>query len=295
MANQKKKRNHWVPQSYLRAFAADAGRKTIWRFSKEAGDPELKPIRNVAVSFYLYAPQGQQGHDYRFEEKLATLEQCFGTPFWAETTTGFIDLGNDTVRKTLSLLAAVMYLRNPLNLKMTKALHRTLVDQYSQLSELPDELEIAGRWHKVDKASWPAYRDANDDDIKRMWLRQVGSATWYAEHLMRMRWAVLLADEPVFVTSDNPVVVLHPSLQFKGLRDPETTVTFPLSPTRMLVMDNRHREPEGQYYPLKGNAGGVNVLLWRNAIEYLFSPRHPDDVCAEMCANAEEIDFGISK
>jgi len=59
---QKAKRNHWVAQSYLRAFAADGDRRQkIWRFSKEGGAPELKPIENVAVRFHLYAPKRADG------------------------------------------------------------------------------------------------------------------------------------------------------------------------------------------------------------------------------------------
>ena len=45
MSGQKKKRNHWVSQAYLRPF------------SKNEGQPRLRPIRNVAVGFYLYAPR----------------------------------------------------------------------------------------------------------------------------------------------------------------------------------------------------------------------------------------------
>lgn len=56
MAGQITKRCHWVSQSYLRAFAADDARQKIWRFSKNQGEPELKPIRKVAVRHHLYAP-----------------------------------------------------------------------------------------------------------------------------------------------------------------------------------------------------------------------------------------------
>jgi hypothetical protein len=54
---QKRKRTHWVSQSYLRLFAADADeRQKTWRFSKDNGEPELKPIAKVAVRHYLYVP-----------------------------------------------------------------------------------------------------------------------------------------------------------------------------------------------------------------------------------------------
>jgi hypothetical protein len=95
----------------------------------------------------------------------------------------------------------------------------------------------------------------------------------------------------VFITSDNPVMIVHPSLKFRGLKTPETTVTFPLSPTRILIMDNRLGEPDAQYYPLRQGPGSLNGLIWRNAIEHMFAPRHPAFICGEMLADAELTGF----
>jgi hypothetical protein len=71
---------------------------------------------------------------------------------------------------------------------------------------------------------------------------------------MAMRWSMLWAAEPVFITTDNPVVFLDPSLKFRGINNPETSIIFPISPNRVLCMDHRHHEPANQYYPLKGYA-----------------------------------------
>lgn len=293
MARQKRKKNHWVAQSYLRAFAADpADPRKIWTLSRTGGEPELKPIEKVAVRFYLYAPVGPAGRDYQFEEKLSSLEQLFGLRGWAENASGFVDLRDSSMRKGLALLTAVMYLRNPLRLAVTHDTHRSLVDFYSHHRERPKAIEIKGQRYALDTTDWPAYRDATDDDIKRMWLEQVGSAVWLAEIMMGMRWAVQFSETPVFITTDNPVTVVHPSLRFRGFRNPETAVIFPLSPTRVLVMDNRHAEPDGQYYRVRKSAPNVNTVLWRESIDRMFSSRHPDHVCAEMLQDAERRGFG---
>jgi hypothetical protein len=289
---QKKKRNHWVPQSYLRHFAADADRRKLWVLKRESNDEsELRPIKKVATEFYLYAPRGPNGRDYSFEDKLASIEQMFGGRFWELVTTDYIDLCDNTTRKALALLVAVMYLRNPVYLERMRALHQQIVSLYSQFPDLPNAVEIAGKTYELDKDSWPSYSNASDDDIKRMWLDDVGSATWLAEILMGMRWAILLSEEPVFITTDNPVVTLHPSHGFRGIKNPETSVVFPLSPTRVLHIDNRMSEPDGHYYPLRGSAGSLNGLLWRCAINAMFSSRHTDYVCAEICADAEQQGF----
>ena len=284
---QKKKRNHWVPQSYLRSFAADPERKRIWTFGKEGGDPELKPIKKVAVKFYLYAPNGPHGRDYSFEDKLASLEELFGEPYWKAVSDGFVDLGSESVRKGLSLLTAVMWLRNPTHLAIMHDIHREIVDFYSQVPELPDAVEINGVVHAIDKESWPGYRDASTDDIKRMWLDEVGAAVRLAKMLMDMRWSVIFAETPAFITTDNPVAPVHPSLRFRGVTNSATSILFPLSPTQLLCLDNRHHEPGNQYYPLKASPGPLNGLLWRYAINAMFSSRHTNEVCAELCADAE--------
>jgi len=288
---QKIKRNHWVPQSYLKAFAADADkREKIWRFGKAGGDPELKPIEKVAVKFYLYVPQDADGQrDYAFEKRLSSLENWFGEATWHKVCHGYVPLESEPIQKMMSLLAAVMCMRNPLQFERSKAMHRQIVEAYKALPAIPETFEHQGKTYRLDTASWPAYRDASEDDMKRHWLSTIGSIGWLAEAFMTMRWSIVFSEEPVFITTDNPVVVMHDSLEFRGLRDAGARVYFPLSPTRLLVMDNMHNEPSGQYYPLKVGVGNFNSVLWDNALEYMFAHRHTDLVCREIEREAESM------
>jgi hypothetical protein len=291
---KKRKRNHWVPQSYLRAFAADPeGRQKIWRFSKNEGEPELKPIEKVAVRFYLYAPRTANGErDYSFEEKLSELENWLGDPVWSQLCHEMVDLGWQPLRKMVALMVAVMYLRNLAQLGEWVSLHRQIVDSISNVPDLPEYIEIGGRAHSFDRDSWPASRDAGPEELKRSWINNIRGAAWLAEILMKMRWAVVLSDEPVFITSDNPVTVLHPSLKFRGFADPETSVIFPLSPTRVLNMDNLHNQPDGHYYPVNPGPAALNLLQWRRANEHMFSHREIDLVCRELLCAAETGELG---
>lgn len=287
MSSQTTKRCHWVPQAYLRAFAANLEqRRKIWRFSKEGGDPELKRIEKVAVRFHLYAPKDASGRrDDSFEKKLASLEQWFVDPVWRTLQTDMLDLSWEPLRKLVGLSAAVMFLRNPLNLERTKTIHDQLASLVASGPELPDALEINGKSYRFDQSSWPSFRDATEDDIKRSWIDEMSNAAHYAKLMMQMRWSVIFSDSPVFITSDNPITFVHPSMRFRGVTNPDTTIFFPLSPTRLLAMDNRHSEPCNQYYPLRGTAASFNALIWKNAIEYMFSSRNPDLVCKELVAD----------
>jgi len=285
------KRCHWVPQAYLRAFAADEQLRKIWRFSKEAGEPELKPIDKVAVSFYLYVPvdpaTGRRNDS--FEQKLSGLENWFGDPVWKMLQTDMVNLSWEPIRKMVSLLVATMMLRNPRHFDFYKRWHQWLCDEVSTRGEVPATFEHKGKTYEIDPSSWPAFRDATEDDLKRNWIKEMNGSAHYASMLMKMRWSVLCAEEPAFITTDAPVTFIHPSLAFRGINNPETSILFPISPTRLLCMDHRMGEPGNQYYPLNGSGAAENLLLWRNSLEYMFSHRHTDEVCESMVAAEDQL------
>jgi len=290
---KKRKRNHWVPQSYLRAFAADPDRRAkIWRFSKNEGEPELKPIDKVAVCFHLYAPRNQNGgRDYSFEEKLSDLENWFGDPLWSQLCTEMVDLGWEPLRSMVALMVAVMYMRNPIQLGNFAEIRRQIINSITNTPDLPDSIEIKGKVYPLDLMRWPTYQDASPEELKKSWIDNIRGAVWLAEILIKMRWAVVFSDEAVFITSDNPVTVLHPSLKFRGFNNPETSLIFPLSPTRVLHLDNRHGEPDGHYYRVSPSPAALNLLQWRGAIEHMFSHRQTDLVCTDLVEAADQGEF----
>lgn len=292
MAKQVTRRCHWVAQSYLKAFAADEGRQRIWRFSKIDGEPQLKRIDKVAVKFHLYAPlraDGRRGD--ALEKKLAELESFFGDPGWKAVCNDFPDFSDEPLRKMVALIAAVTWLRTPRQFELWKSTHQQFVDFFALHDTLPDAVTIGDRRLELDRSSWPPYRDASEEDMKHAWNAWIGQAASIAQIFVKMRWAVLFSDKPVFITSDNPVLVGDTIGPHRGLKHSEAMVTFPLSPTRVLIMDNRHSEPDAQFHPLKNGPASTNMLIWRNAIEHMFSPRNPDQVCAEMIVDAEQMGF----
>ncbi len=294
MPAQLTKRCHWVSQSYLRTFSVAGDRNRIWRFSKTAGDPELKRIDKVAVRHHLYAPMGADGkRDDALERKLSDLENWFGHRIWNLLCHGETDLTWEPLRKMLALIVATTYVRNPAQFEKWKAMHRQFVEQISQYDSLPTHITIGGTRRAVDPSDWPAFRSAGEEDMKAAWNDYVAGAGDIAPRLLDMRFAMIVAKEPVFVTSDNPVTITHPTLKFKGIGDPETMVNFPISPTRMLVLDNRKGEPDGAYYALQAeNPAPINLLIWRNAIDHMYSSRHTDEVLRELDADAAK--YGVA-
>lgn len=284
------KRCHWVPQGYLKSFLnKDTGK--IWRLGKDGGEPELKRLDKVAVKFHLYAPLGRDGQrDDSLEKKFADLEGFLGDALWKELCSGYPNLSWEPLRKVVALLTATTWLRTPPQFELWRQMHLDIREFYIGFSELPDKVLMNGREIKVDTSNWPEYRDATEEDMKAAWNVWLAQAGEIAKLFLELRWAMLVDEEGRFVTSDNPVMVGDPTKPFKGLKDPDILVTFPISPTRILVMDRRYSESNAQYYESKDPAG-ANLLIWRNAINHMFSPRHPDEVCAEVVENAEARGF----
>lgn len=291
-SNEKRRRNHWVPQAYLRYFAADEARRKIWTFSKTEGEPELKPIEKVAVKHYLYAPQDADGaRDYSFEHQLSEVEQWLGNPCWKAAATGFIDLSDEMLRKMFALTMAITYLRNPAQLEVSRHIHRQMAAFIAKAGSAPTHVEHRGVTYALDPASWPAFRDATEEDIKRNWLDSARDATSLAKIFLDMRWSMVIADEPLFITSDNPVTPIHKDLRFRGFSNSGTSVMFPLSPTRILSLDHLKSEPDSQYYRAPGRGEALNLLIWRNAIDKMYASRDIYDVIGDLDADAKRLGY----
>lgn len=291
----KSKRNHWVPQVYLKLFAADQPKRAkIWTFGKTGGDPELKPIKRVAVKFYLYTPIASSGQrDYRFEQKLSEIERIMGYSFWKEIANGYVDFNHQSIRKGIALMMAVMLLRNPKQFRKFQAQHQNMVRMLKSFDSLPDQVEVGGKVYDLDTKDWEKYSSLDENNQKELWINIIKDARSYALDLMKMRWSVLCVDTPLYITTDNPVAILHPDLSFKGIRNPMTTIMFPLSPTRVLYLDNKLDEPANQYYP-DPTPQVTNFLLWKEADDKMFSSRIIDEVLYEIVSDAEQKGYHFS-
>lgn len=280
------RRCHWVPQVYLKGFSVDKRKPPrIWRFSNQSGEAELKRIDKVAVRNHLYTvfdDQGLRNDDQ--ETRLSELEKIFASSAWHELQTGFVDLSDLKIRKMVSVLAANLFVRNPSFFDLYTNIHSQFLEIFSGPHGLPGIIDLNGQRIKLDQSDWSEFKDKNTDHLKKSWFYILNNCGYIANIFLKMRWSVISADNPVFITSDHPITFTHPDLIFRGIKNSETTVIFPLSPTRVLHMDHLHSEPDNQYYAAQYNGAAINMLVWRNALEYMFTHRDPHCVCAEVLA-----------
>jgi hypothetical protein len=299
-AKSNPKNLHWVSYFYLRYFATLESRQSkhpqAWIFSKEDsdGDEKLTNIRNVCGKRYLYAPIGENGkRDWSLEKKLEGLESAAGL-IWPKVADGYIDLSDDTIRKGLSLFVAVMHLRNPEFRNSVEQTHRKLVDTLSRLPTKDgapnlEQIEVDGQIYQADTTAWNEYRNLTKNDHDLSFAQFVQSeAIRMAETLMKKRWSIVISEQDSFITTDRPVLLGHESRRTYGYDTPGVVLNFPLSPKRLLVMDDMHDEPANLCYPLAPqHTGAYNLAAWQNGSRFLITGRSVQEVLSEMAAWAE--------
>lgn len=289
------KRQHWIPKFYLEYFAAahsSGGEPQAWVFSKQDDglDVTLVGIKNICNQRYLYSPaRPGEPRVGEMEARLSSLEHVT-SKIWPSIASDFVDLSDISIRKSLALFMATLFLRHPRNIELVERIHRQIVSAIeSDRGAEPEKKkspinQIGGNSFQFDQEKWAEFRDRDSigHHIDFVSLLRHDSVP-IAELLMKKRWSVVVSNEPAFITADNCVVAHHGSLDTFGLRTPGTLVTFPLSPTRILMLDDRFNEPANQYYPLaKDGPAPVNFTIFRGASDLMISSRHPDLVLREI-------------
>jgi len=291
------KRHHWIPRFYLKWFATEEtlGTKSpqVYIFNRISGEPLLVSTKNIAVKNYLYAPLlagNSDDRDFTRETELAELEG-FMSQIWPKLACDFVDLTSEPFRKGMSLFLATLFLRHPYTLKRQRESRQQIIRiiESAPKDKTGDPqigwIEFGSFKHRIpfDVEWWHALRDANENDEHRVFVDMIrAQSTNIAEGLMRKRWSIIFMDEPFIVTSDNPFFVMDPDLKRDQVLGPEAKLMFPISPTRVLCLDDLD-EPGNRYYKLSCEQASLyNMLTWVNTDDYMISSRPIDDVLEEI-------------
>lgn len=290
----KPKRQHWVPRFYLKEFATPESKNKknpqVWIFSRTVGEPAKVNIKDIAVKKYLYSPENEKGERcWNTEDKLADLESMI-SKIWPKVANDFVDLSDGSIRKGISLFLATMILRHPKNLSEYREIQDKMIalfddgpkDEFGHPAL--ESFEINGVVRQVDTSDWEKYSNPTEYDYSKFFVDQITSdAHTIAKLLMKKRWSIVFSEKPCFITTDSPVTMFNQQKNTFGIDTKGTFINFPISPTRVLLMDDRFEEPHSQYYPLKSvGAGPANMTAWQDAHNFMITGRHPDEVCEEM-------------
>lgn len=295
------KRQHWVPRFYLRYFATPESKKgaeQVWIFHRKHEDgPKLASINNVAVGKHLYSPRQPDGsRDVNLETKLCGLEGALAK-LWPLLVNDFVDLGAEGIRKGIALYLATQSLRHPDGQDWVGSFRQSLLNS---VRDKPRDVDgrlpttnflVGGERITVDPDQWEELQTAGPEFDANHWVSLVETeAIGLAEILLAKRWSVVFIDEPLFVTSDYPFFVASPEHKRNQLGAHDAVIVFPLSPTRILCMDEKD-EPGNRYYPIPNSeADHYNLLTWVNTESFMISPRNIYDVLSGIARLQSEYD-----
>jgi hypothetical protein len=231
------------------------------------------------------------------EHELSKLESVLGDRwFWPRISTDFVDLGDVTIRKAIALFLATLFLRNPSRRTDMRNFHNELCHAIESSpkdvfgSPTIDAIVIGKRKVPFAEIEWEAYKRQTNQDFHHHFVKNIReSAGKLANELMKKRWSMLFIDEPLFVTSTNPFIVIDLEMKPFQILGKGAKLMCPISPTRILCLDEMN-EPANQYYPLqdKRAVGLYTCLTWINTEGFMISPRYMPLVLQEMLEFMDE-------
>jgi hypothetical protein len=274
----KSKHQHWVPQFYLNYFATPETRGTkgqqVWIVDKANGDREgkLTAVRNVCGKRYLYSPEDVNGQrDWSLDDKLNGIESDLGM-IWPTLCGETPALTAPKLREALALFVAVTHLRN---IEVYKLIDRAIEQRTKLYGELPEERIKPGGPDPTDAGRF--FVQMLDQQTQKM------TATFFEKS-----WSIAVAEEDTFITSDRPVGFVHRTHRSPGPGTEGALALFPISPRRLLVMDNLSSHPWKGYARLPpADAGLFNSALWRSAVRFAITGRPVRDVLAEIASDEQ--------
>jgi hypothetical protein len=278
----KTKKQHYVPQKYLEAFAR-GGRLNV--FDKTTGATFHSSVRDAASPRFFY--------DIPELDEATGVSQALEKFFWPfETTAGCVLVAlrsslesgefvtvTDAQRIDLSLFLALQMIRTPeareyfvqLSLALHKEAflawvreqrHESQVDRASFELEMTEEQQL--RTHA---------RHLLDHELRNR----------IAEIIYQHAWVVLENPFPMpFICSDHPAcnhgTVSHPVRSMEGLASFGAEILFPLSPTHLLLIADWRAFPQaarldGRLSILKTYDNVIYYNHWqvRHSLRFLYS------------------------
>jgi Protein of unknown function (DUF4238)/SEC-C motif len=244
-------------------------------------------VDGVATENFLYSPKLRDGtRDFRVEAQLGELESVLA-PAWRHLANEVVDLGKERrLKELLALFIAAQMIRVPDHLGRVEAMHKKMVAGFDTFPKdekgCPEikSLPYQGNDLHFNNSGWQDFRNADKAEIQRMFSRQIASNTHpLAETLLKKRWFIVMSPYPQFVTSDKPVTILNHDELISGGGTVGTVIQFPLSPTRMLCLDDNREAPENQYYHVRPEDGFLfNVITVQRASSFVIAHRDPSDL-----------------
>ena len=292
MAKNQPRNQHYIPRFYLKEFATNEtygkkGKEQVYVYDKVNEKTEPRNIKSIAKENYLYSPKDFDGNrSMSMEYELGEIENIL-SPIWADFANRSIDLENGNIKKMISLFLSSLLLRHPNNLKKYEKMRNFLYDDILKNNPSDNKKVVFIANGKEEIVDINEFRNPISEYEKSMFfIENIHYFTnEYSEIFIKKKWSIIISEEKEFMTSDNPMIVNNNLTEVFGLRTKGTIILFPISPKRLLRLEDYiDDEPkEVCYCPInKDEYILYNHIIWNSSDKYVISSGNIDDVIDKM-------------
>jgi hypothetical protein len=254
--DQTRAKHHYVTRAYLENMLTP-GETRLWVYERNSPRVFRNIPANLASARAYYTIIRQNGEeDDRFEKFLASDVENPGIAVVRKLSDGFRQLKMEEIVYGATLLAVqelrVPSMRHQL-LVMMKATGNSFVKAMmsrpglieSTFRELQDKGKISPTMTAEEMRK--AYEEHEFEVVPAHWadLWALSLALKSPiETYSAMKWTVLIAPEPIMITSDAPVCRDYPKTAGSpaGLVNPDLTIFFPISSRRVLMLQHDQKK-----------------------------------------------------
>jgi hypothetical protein len=288
-----KKRHHFVPKAYLKAFCNEEGKLLVYRKDSPERVLKMAPDAIAFEKYYYSQPLPDGGRDTNtLENMFSELEGKW--PALAKKLSNCKNVNDEL--ETLFQFMALQRVRVPASRDVTEAKLSNLVRKTihrmhaaGQLPPMPSGLKLSDISITIDP-----HQSIHGmvDQLQREVLDVMSRAGF---------WAVRNETDRPFFTSDNPVIWFDPNMAEDKVRpyvikpQGDFILVFPVSPTLVIFGSPKHKEVfsrEGLRYstaPDEAWVARTNRAVAKFAYEAVFAQRPGEEEVIRMYASKSPV------
>jgi hypothetical protein len=257
-------RQHWIPKTYLRAFCAEPKNRemiNVYDLRQSRAFPAPTSLDKVALKKHFYTlGLGGENQSFEVENWLADLESQTA-PILNEILSKRILDDELRSRQILANFVATLMNRTRHGLQIIQGFREEVRQRHAAF----ESRQISPH----DKS----LLDLDANDMRELFARTILTTTEpLSKIILKMNWRLLEAKDGHFITSEDPLLVFHPTEKQWGLGTPGTIVQLPISPKLLLWFGAPDDLPDINLFPLSiEGVNGINGLIVQGAKEFLFS------------------------
>ncbi len=269
--NNPTRRQHHVPQFYLKKFVDERGKIHVYQDNAH----RTENTQNVAVQTEQYTVIGKDGK--RYDQLEAIFSTSEGQAAKIHPKLERNEQLNSQETEDYSFFLALQFLRTPKFRKDYAQVYGDAIGKYAEMMANNGDFDEEGK---------RLFSERLVDIVvdERAALEEIPKlAPIYAYKILRKHWAIVRCPGQHFITSDHPIVInrlkkRHPVMPHV----PASETYFALSPTACLVLTDIQLSDEKFIIVKKDWAKQLNKMQALNAHRQIFSHKS-DSGISRLC------------